>query len=78
LVNTSSNTYLNIFSQLDEENNGFIAFEKLLAIIKSIQDAPSSTIQEEAGASPNPSELGISDKVISIDLSELSALLAVS
>jgi hypothetical protein len=44
-----------IFSQLDEENNGYITSETLLAVIKSIQDAPSSPLQDGAsGSSPNP------------------------
>ena len=45
-----------IFSQLDEENNGYITSEKLLAIIKSIQDVPRSSKQDTTtmSTSPNP------------------------
>ena len=43
-----------IFAQLDEENNGYITSEKLLAIIKSIQDVPSSPTQDEKISSTNP------------------------
>ena len=45
-----------IFSQLDEENNGYVTSEKLLGIIKSIQETPSTPSPEPASnsLSPNP------------------------